>query len=116
MVALVLASRSAARRALLSQAGVAYDAVDAGVDEDAIKADFTGSPATLAVELAKAKALAVSNKRPGVVILGLTRPWISRANGSPRLPVWKRPGSVFTPWPAAPIVCTPAWPWRGTER
>mgnify|MGYP001107592035 CR=1 FL=1 len=70
MVALVLASRSAARRALLSQAGVAYEAVDAGVDEDAIKADFTGSPATLAVELAKAKALAVSNKRPGVVVLG----------------------------------------------
>lgn len=68
---LILASRSAARRALLTQAGVRFDAEDAGVDEDAIKtaaADL--SPAELAVELASAKALAVSRRDPEAWVLG----------------------------------------------
>lgn len=68
---LVLASRSAARRAMLAGAGVAFEAEDAGVDEPAIKAAFGSSdPAALAVELAKAKALAVSARRPGTWVLG----------------------------------------------
>jgi septum formation protein len=68
---LILASRSAARRALLTQAGVAYAAEDAGVDEEAIKAASGHlSPAELAVELAAAKALAVSRRDPGAWVLG----------------------------------------------
>lgn len=68
---LILASRSAARRALLTQAGVAYAAEDAGVDEQAIKAASGHlSPAELAVELAAAKALAVSRRDPGAWVLG----------------------------------------------
>lgn len=68
---LILASRSAARRSLLTQAGVEYSATDAGVDEDAIK-DASGhlGPADLAVELAAAKALAVSRRDPEAWVLG----------------------------------------------
>ncbi|MFC5345811.1 nucleoside triphosphate pyrophosphatase [Brevundimonas staleyi] len=68
---LILASRSAARRAMLTGAGVPYTAMDAGVDEDAIKASLDGiDPAELALELARAKALAVSRHDPEAWVLG----------------------------------------------
>lgn len=68
---LILASRSAARRAMLTGAGVVYAAVDAGVDEDAIKRTLSGTaPAELALELASAKALAVSRQDPEAWVLG----------------------------------------------
>jgi len=68
---LVLASRSAARRAMLTDAGVTFGLEDAGVDEDAIKATLkTAGPDALAVELACAKALAVSRRDPEVWVLG----------------------------------------------
>lgn len=68
---LILASRSAARREMLTQAGVRFGLEDAGVDEDAIKNSLTGhSASTLAVELAQAKALAVSRRDPDVWVLG----------------------------------------------
>lgn len=68
---LILASRSAARRAMLSGAGVPFSVQDAGVDEDAIKASLTGiDPADLALELARAKALAVSRHDPEAWVLG----------------------------------------------
>jgi septum formation protein len=68
---LILASRSAARRAMLTEAGVPYAAEDAGVDEDAIKTTLAGiDPAELALELARAKALAVSRRDPEAWVLG----------------------------------------------
>lgn len=68
---LILASRSAARRTMLTDAGVAFKAVDSGVDEPAIKANFgSDDPPTLAIELAKAKALAVSRQEPNAWVLG----------------------------------------------
>ncbi len=68
---LVLASRSAARRAMLTGAGVPYVAEDAGVDESAIKTSLAGiAPAELALELAQAKALAVSRRDPEAWVLG----------------------------------------------
>ncbi len=68
---LILASRSAARRAMLTDAGVVFGLEDAGVDEDAIKVAMKGaSAAELAVELACAKALAVSRRDPDVWVLG----------------------------------------------
>lgn len=68
---LILASRSAARRAMLTGAGVPFVAQDAGVDEDAIKTSLTGiDPAELALELARAKALAVSRHDPEAWVLG----------------------------------------------
>ena len=50
---LVLASKSAARRAMLENAGVAFEVRVAGVDEDAIKAQSGDlDAAALAVRLA----------------------------------------------------------------
>ncbi|WEK40816.1 MAG: Maf family protein [Candidatus Brevundimonas colombiensis] len=68
---LILASKSAARRAMLENAGVAFNVRVAGVDEDAIKA-VSGDldPAALAVRLAEAKALAVSRYDADVWVLG----------------------------------------------
>jgi septum formation protein len=68
---LILASRSAARRAMLTDAGVSFGLEDAGVDEDAIKVAMSeATPDALAVELACAKALAVSRRDPDVWVLG----------------------------------------------
>ena len=68
---IILASQSSARRAVLIGAGVAHDAVVAGVDEDAAKvsllADGAG-PRAVADALAELKALAVSQVREGFVI------------------------------------------------
>lgn len=68
---LVLASTSAARRAMLDAAGVPHEAVSAGVDEEAAKAalghlDGRG----LADALAELKAVKVSSRRPGDLVLG----------------------------------------------
>ncbi|WP_426038522.1 Maf family protein [Brevundimonas sp. DC300-4] len=68
---LILASRSAARRAMLTGAGVPFVAEDAGVDEDVIKTSLAGiDPAELALELARAKALAISRHDPEAWVLG----------------------------------------------
>lgn len=68
---LILASKSAARRAMLENAGVPFDIRIADVDEAAIKAVSTDlDPAALAVRLAEAKALAVSRDDPTAWVLG----------------------------------------------
>ena len=68
---LILASKSAARRAMLENAGVAFQVCVAGVDEDAIKAASGDLDAgTLAVRLAEAKALAVSRDNQAAWVLG----------------------------------------------
>ncbi len=68
---LVLASKSAARRAVLDGAGIAYEAATAGVDEDAIKIAMLregATPRDIADKLAEVKALRISAKRPDFVI------------------------------------------------
>nr|WP_314433377.1 nucleoside triphosphate pyrophosphatase [uncultured Brevundimonas sp.] len=68
---LVLASKSAARRAMLQNAGVPFEIRVAGVDEDAIKARSGDlDAAALAIRLAEAKALAVSRDDETVWVLG----------------------------------------------
>lgn len=70
---LILASRSAARRMVLEGAGVPFEPEDAGVDEGAVKDRMLAEGATpleVAVALAGEKALAVSRKRPGRLVLG----------------------------------------------
>lgn len=68
---LILASRSAARREMLTQAGVAFEVRVADVDEDAVKAVHDPADAAgLAVELARVKALAVSRQDPEAWVLG----------------------------------------------
>lgn len=67
---LVLASTSASRRAMLTAAGVPYEAVSPGVDERAIE-DTLGdvTPMVVAATLAQKKALAVADE-PNTLVLG----------------------------------------------
>jgi len=68
---IVLASKSAARRAVLDGAGVPYEATVAGVDEDAVKAAMLAEghgPREVADALAELKAIRVSRNHTGFVI------------------------------------------------
>jgi len=68
---IVLASKSAARRAVLAGAGVPFEAVVAGVDEDAVKASLLAEGATprdVADALSELKAVKVSRRGPEFVI------------------------------------------------
>jgi septum formation protein len=68
---LILASKSAARRVMLTDAGVPFSVQVADVDEDAVKAVHDPADAAgLAVELARAKALAVSRHDGDAWVLG----------------------------------------------
>ena len=68
---LLLASQSASRRAMLTAAGVPFDATAAGVDEDAAKASLADrSPRDLADALAELKAVKVSLRHPDRLVLG----------------------------------------------
>lgn len=68
---LILASKSAARRAMLEGAGAPFSVQVADVDEEAVKATHDPADAAgLAVELARAKALAVSRHDPEAWVLG----------------------------------------------
>jgi len=64
----ILASGSASRRALLTNAGLTFEIDPADIDEAAVKDRFEGRPSQLAQELADLKALAVSKRRPGLVL------------------------------------------------
>lgn len=70
---IVLASQSASRRAMLTAAGVPFEALSPGVDEEAAKealrADGLDARA-LADALAELKALKVSRRVPGALVLG----------------------------------------------
>jgi len=68
---IVLASKSAARRAVLGGAGVPFEVAVAGVDEDAVKASLLAEGATprdVADALAELKAIRVSRARDGFVV------------------------------------------------
>lgn len=68
---MILASKSASRRAMLEAAGVPFTVFAAQVDERAIEAALgSAAPAEVALALARAKALAVSAERPGELVLG----------------------------------------------
>ena len=71
MIPVILASKSAARGALLRGAGVSFETRVAGVDEDAVKsamlADGAG-PRDIADALAEIKAVRVSEKTAGLVV------------------------------------------------
>jgi septum formation protein len=70
---LLLASTSGTRCALLESAGIPVETEAPGVDERAIEASAEGEgldPSGLAARLAAEKALAVSRRRPGRLVLG----------------------------------------------
>ena len=67
----VLASKSAARTAVLKGAGVPFEVAVAGVDEDAVKTAMLAegaSPRDVADALAELKAVKISRGRPGFVV------------------------------------------------
>jgi septum formation protein len=68
-VALILASSSSIRRAMLDAAGVDYGAVPSDVDESAIKAELQDA-AEIAGRLAQAKAVDVSTRLPDDWVAG----------------------------------------------
>lgn len=68
---LILASKSRSRQALLASAGIPFMAQPAEIDERALEQDLSGSDgAGIARHLAHAKALAVSHRHAGRLVLG----------------------------------------------
>ena len=68
---LILASKSASRRAMLDAAGVSYDAMPADLDERAIEEGLRdASPAEIAEALSVAKAAALARIHPQALVLG----------------------------------------------
>src|SRR6195952_5744980 len=68
---LILASQSPARRALLANAGIAFEAIPAEIDERAIqRASGLSAPGEIAALLAREKAISVSLRHPGQFVVG----------------------------------------------
>ena len=68
---LLLASRSAARLAMIEAAGIPVEVAAADIDERAVEAFAGVSDATqTAIMLAQAKARAVGSQRPGRIVVG----------------------------------------------
>ncbi|MGY3610063.1 MULTISPECIES: Maf family protein [unclassified Bradyrhizobium] len=68
---LILASQSRARKMLLANAGIAFEAMPADIDERAIQENSgLSAPADIALLLAREKALFVSSARPGRFVVG----------------------------------------------
>jgi septum formation protein len=68
---LMLASRSASRKALISGIGIDFATVPATIDERALETRLEGrGPAEIAKALAEAKALAVSALHPDSIVVG----------------------------------------------
>ena len=70
---LILASSSASRQMLMRNAGLTFSAIPADIDERALDEQLErngASPEEVALELAKAKALAVSKLHPAALVLG----------------------------------------------
>lgn len=70
---LILASNSASRKSLMSGAGLEFEATGADIDERGIEARLSANyakPPEVAVELARAKALWVSERHPDAYVIG----------------------------------------------
>lgn len=70
---LILASASPSRRQMLSDAGLDFEIEPSGVDEDEVKRSLLGERASaqdIATTLAAMKALRVSTRHPGAMVVG----------------------------------------------
>jgi septum formation protein len=68
---LILASQSRARQALMANAGIAFEAIPAEIDERAIqRASGLSAPGEIATLLAREKAVSVSSRRHGQFVVG----------------------------------------------
>ncbi len=73
MTPIVLASTSTTRQRMLREAGLEFQSMAPGVDEDEVKLSLKGSKATaaqIAETLAELKALRVSARRPEALVIG----------------------------------------------
>ncbi len=78
---IILASGSSSRRLMLEAAGVAFTSVPSGIDEDALKEAMVVdgmTPGEIADALAEAKALDVSARHPGALVLGADQVLVCR--------------------------------------
>src|SRR5258708_2301093 len=72
-VPLILASASPSRRQMLLNAGLDFEIEPSGVDEDEVKRSLLGerpSAQDIATTLAEMKAMRVSTRRPGAMVIG----------------------------------------------
>ncbi len=68
---LILASQSGARQILLANAGIAFEAIAADIDEREIqKKSGLSTPGEIAKLLAQEKALWISQRNPGRIVVG----------------------------------------------
>ena len=70
---LILASQSASRRAMMAAAGIPFEAMSPGVDEDSAKAALRADGLTaraLADALAELKATKLSQRHPAALVVG----------------------------------------------
>lgn len=70
---LILASASPSRRQMLLNAGLDFEIVRSGVDEDEVKLSLSAERASaqdIATALAEMKAVRVSTRRPGAMVIG----------------------------------------------
>lgn len=70
---LILASASPSRRQMLDNAGLDFEIEPSGVDEDEVKRSLLGERASaqdIATTLAEMKAVRVSTRRPGAMVIG----------------------------------------------
>ena len=125
---LILASGSAARRNMLENAGVPFDAEPAKIDESALKDALirhpTSAPAhDIAVALADAKALDVSKRNPDALgvgsdqVLALGEQLLSKASGrdSARLALLALRGKTHALHSAVSLARNGAVVWRYNE-
>ena len=104
---LILASRSESRRAVLAAAALAVEVLPADVDERAIEADAADkSPGAVARLLANAKALAISTRRPGRLVLGADQEMARSSRSSSLVAALPRAPSTRCSW-SGDQACSP---------
>ena len=114
---LILASQSRARQALLANAGIAFEAIPAEIDERAVQqASGLSAPGDIAALLAREKALAVSARHPGRFVVGADQTLALGRGFSASRPAARRPPSNCARLPATAMNCIPPLPSRATAR
>lgn len=91
VAALILASTSPHRRALLARLQLPFDCISPAFQEDEIAGE---APAQRAVRLARGKALAVAARHPGAVVIGSDQVASLAVNGNTQ--ILHKPGNRAT--------------------
>ncbi|MGC1467958.1 MAG: nucleoside triphosphate pyrophosphatase [Sphingorhabdus sp.] len=91
MTRIILASTSSSRKQILEKAGITFDVMAPMIDEDAIKESLQAEglgPRNIADALAEAKAVKLSVKHPGALVIGADQ-MLALDEG----PLFDKPGS-----------------------